>query len=458
MKNLIKIIMSIFLLVFAAGVLFAGGGTGKEVQPAEIEYWTSQTQSVRMSTIQVIVDTFQTLNPQIQITVVPVDENDMPTQVAASATAGNLPALAEFGSELALDFGAEGLLDIEETTKLIRSLGKNEFFEGALKLLESPQKGKYYAAPYHGWIQGIWYRKDWFEKAGLEPPSDWEAIEKAAKHFYKPGENQYGILVGTTAEVFSEQCFTQIAISNKARLFDEDGNLIFNSPEMKEAVEYYAKLAQYNPPGPQTWRARDYYIQGKLAMFFYSTYIMDDIALAENAAGSLTSENFPELKGADFDPELADKTGFAPIIDNKQDSSYGVIVALGIFNQDDAAKTEAAKKFIEYLFTEDAYVTFLHMSPGGMNPVRKGIASTDQYMADPRGLYKKYGKEKMGEIVSGLQSIQRFGIVKGNLIPEYGTIFSQQIIPQMIYKITQENMDIDKAMSWAESEMKKAIK
>ena len=53
---------------------------------------------------------------------------------------------------------------------------------------------------------------------------------------------------------------------------------------MKEAVEYYAELAKYNPPGPQTWRARDYYLQGKLAMFYYSTYIMDDLALAEVAA------------------------------------------------------------------------------------------------------------------------------------------------------------------------------
>lgn len=455
--KLIKICLTIFLFILAAGFLFAGGEKAEEVQPAEIEFWTTETQADRLSTIQVIVDTFQTLNPQIAITVVPVDENDMPTQVATSATAGNLPALAEFGSENALDFGSEGLLDIEETTKLIRSIGKGEFYDGALKLLESTQKGKYYAVPFHGWIQGIWYRKDWFEKAGLEPPDDWEAIEKAAKHFYKPGENQYGILVGTKAEAYSEQCFTQIAISNKARLFDKDGNLIFNSPEMKEAIEYYTGLAQYNPPGPQTWRARDYYIQGKLAMFFYSTYIMDDLALAENAAGSLTSENFPELAGSDFDPELADKTGFTPIIGNKQPSSYGVIVALGIFNQDDSAKTEAAKKFIEYLFTEDAYVTFLHMAPGGMNPVIKGIASSDKFMDDPRDLYREYGKEKMGEIVSGLQSIQRFGIVEGNLIAEYGAIFSQQIIPNMIYKITMENMDIDKAMSWAESEMKKAI-
>ena len=226
---------------------------------------------------------------------------------------------------------------------------------------------------------------------------------------------------------------------------------------MKKTIEYYAGLAKYNPPGPQTWRARDYYLQGKMAGFFYSTYIMDDLALQDVAAGSLTNEHFKDLKGGTFDPDLANKTGFAPKISNKQPSSYGVIVAFGIFKSDDAAKTAGAKKFIEFMYTEDAYVSFLHMAVGGMNPVLREISASEKFMEDPKGIFKRYGKQKMGEIISGLENIQRFGIVEGNLIEDYGKIFAQQIIPQMIYKITQENMDVQKAMDWAEAEMKKAI-
>ena len=69
--------------------------------------------------------------------------------------------------------------------------------------------------------------------------------------------------MGTKAEAYAEQCFTQFAMSNGAGLFDKDGNLVFNSPEMKEAIDFYAELAKYNPPGPQTWRARDYYLRAK---------------------------------------------------------------------------------------------------------------------------------------------------------------------------------------------------
>ncbi|WP_413700470.1 hypothetical protein ACLKMH_00815 [Psychromonas sp. KJ10-10] len=92
-------------------------------------------------------------------------------------------------------------------------------------------------------------------------------MKKAAKYFYKPEDNQYGILLGTKADSYAEQCYTQFALSNSAGQFDKDGNLIFNSAGQVEVLDFYKNLAQYNPPGPQTWRARDYYLQGKLAMF-----------------------------------------------------------------------------------------------------------------------------------------------------------------------------------------------
>jgi len=224
---------------------------------------------------------------------------------------------------------------------------------------------------------------------------------------------------------------------------------------MKEAVKYYAELAKYTPPGPQTWRARDYYLQGKLAMFYYSTYIMDDLALQDVAAGSLTGKNFENLKGSSFDPDLVKNTGFAPIMTKKQPAGFGVVVALGLFKQKDPAVTAAVEKFINYLYTQNAYITFLHMAPGGMNPVLKSIAKNPLFQNDPKGIFKHYGPDKMAEIIQGLNSIETFSIVDGKRIEAASQISAKQIIPQMMYKITQEGMAVDKAMDWAQSEMEK---
>lgn len=423
----------------------------------EIEFWSTETQSDRQAIIEVLIDTFEVMNPDITIKLIPVDENDMATQLNTAAAAGTMPALIECAAENAVAFGSEGLLNASGVTEVINAIGRDNFYAGTLKLNESSNKGEYYAAPFHGWVQGIWYRADWFAEAGLEPPNTWENILKAARHFYKPGDNQYGILVGTKAEAYAEQCFTQFAMSNGAGLFDREGNLIFNSPEMKEAVEFYAELAKNNPPGPQTWRARDYYIQGKMAMFFYSTYIMDDLALAEVAAGSLTSENFAELAGKSFDPDLAENTRMASTITNTEDAGFGVVVSLALPDQGDPGQTAAAQKFMRYLYSPNAYITWLHMAPGGMNPVIKDIAVNDRFQNDPKGVFTHYGKEKMAEIIAGLDSIETFGIVEGNRIPAASVIYSKQIIPQMLYKITQEGMAVEDAMVWAEAEMKKLL-
>jgi multiple sugar transport system substrate-binding protein len=451
-----KLIAIAILSLLAPTALFAAGGkeaspqTAASRTPVTIEYWTSQTQTDRQSTIQLLIDTFEAVNPDVKVKLIAVDENDLASQLATAASAGTLPTLIEGASDSMVAFGADGLMDTQANAAAVDLIGKDRFFAGALQMNESPD-GEIYALPYHGWLQGIWYRTDWFEEANLEPPTTWENIEKAANYFYDPSENTYGILVGTKAEAFTEQCFTPIALSNGASLFDSQGNLTFDTPEMKEAIEYYARLAQYNPPGPQTWRARDYYLQGKMAMFFYSTYIMDDLALQEAASSSLTSENFKDLEGSQFDPELASHTSMVPTITNTDSASYGTIVSLGIVKQDDQEKVAAAQRFIQFLYQDSSYITFLHMAPGGMNPVIKGIADNPDFQAD--SVLSRYGAEAINDIIEGMQDIKSFGIVDGVKVEKAASVTSQQIIPQMLYKITQENMDIDAAMAWAESEM-----
>jgi multiple sugar transport system substrate-binding protein len=422
-----------------------------------IEFWTTQTQSDRMKTIQLLMDTFQALNSGITVKLVPVDENDMPSQMAAASAAGRRPGLIEGSSELMLAFGEEGILDIKGATRMVHDIGKGRFYQGALKMVETSGADRYYGLPFHGWVQGIWYRADWFRDKGLEPPDTWKNILQAAKTFYKPEKNQYGILIGTKAENYAEQCFTHFALSNGAAEFNAKGELIFNSKEMLETLKYYAELAKYNPPGPHTWRSRDYYLQGKMAMFFYSTYIMDDLALAEAAAGSLTDINFPQLTGSTFDPRLVDNTRVATTITQKRPGGYGSLVALGLVDQGDQVKNQAAQRLVTFLYEPASYITFLHMSPGGMNPMLRDIAGRSEYLDDPKGIFERYGRKKIEEITAGLDNMGSFTIVDGKTFPASGKIFAKQIIPRMIYAVTIEGMGPSEALQWAEKQMIKVI-
>ncbi len=422
-----------------------------------VEYWTTLTQSDRLQTIDVMVEVFEALNPDIDVKVVAIDENEMPTQIAAAAASKTLPNVVEVGSNLSLAFAEQGIVDTKATTDAVKSVGKDRFYQGALKLVENPDTHQYVALPYRGWVQGIWYRADWFKEAGLQPPTTWENIEKAAKYFYKPEKNQYGILVGTKADAYAEQVYTQFALSHDAGQFDKDGKLIFNSEAQEETLDFYKRLAQYNPPGPQTWRARDYYLQGKLAMFFYSTYIMDDLALAEAAASSLGTEHFKDLKGASFDPNLSKNTRLAATITGSAPSSFGTLVGFSIMDTGNKAETEATKTFLEYLNETDQVVAFSHMAPGGHLPMLRDVAENDDFLNDPKGIFNRYGKESVKEIISGFENIKNFSVVDGKAFPKSGEIFSKQIIPRMVYSATIENKDTKESLAWAEKQMQQVI-
>lgn len=452
MKNKVFLGVVFFYLIF--GII----SCGKEPQNIEINFWTTETQAERQAVIQAIADTFNIINPEITVNIVPIDENDLQSQIEVIINGGGtLPDIAEIPSGVVVAFGTQDIIDTNAVQEIISAYDQESFFKGALDLVSSSDGTKYYGVPYHGWIQGIWYRQDWFDEAGLEKPSRWRDILKAAEYFYKPSDNQYGILVGTKPEAYAEQVYTPFALSNNAPLFDAQGNLIFNSDQTKETLEYYKKLAQYTPPGPQTWRARDYYLQGKLAMFFYSTYIMDDLALQDVATGSLTSENFEDLSGGSFDAQLAKNTGFAPIITNSDDAGYGTLVTISILKNENEDRKKAAIMFADFLMEKENYITFLHMAPGGMLPMREGITDMPEFLNDPKGIYEKYGKESLDEIIAGFKSIKTFNIVNGRQIEAANVIFSKQVIPQMIYQITQENKNIDEAIAEAEMEMKKII-
>ncbi|WP_413700471.1 ABC transporter substrate-binding protein [Psychromonas sp. KJ10-10] len=166
------------------GLVVAGLSMSSMVNATTVEYWTVQTQSDRLQTIGVMAEVFSALNPGIDVKIIGVDENDMAKQIAVHCLASNtLPDMIEVSSNLSLAFAEEGIVDADANTAVVNNIGKSRFYKGALTLVENPQEKKYVSVPYHGWVQGIWYRADWFKEAGLNPPTTWEAIEKGRKIF-----------------------------------------------------------------------------------------------------------------------------------------------------------------------------------------------------------------------------------------------------------------------------------
>ncbi|WP_319543473.1 ABC transporter substrate-binding protein [uncultured Pseudodesulfovibrio sp.] len=411
-----------------------------------LTFWTTEVTADRQAVIKYLADVFMILNPDVEVRVVGIEENSIVDALTQAQKNGVGPEIVSCASDLLISFSECGWVNNQGTERCISTIGRDRFYSGTLDRLRLAD-GRYGGIPFNGWIQGIWYRKDWFNERGLKPPTSWNNIIKAAKEFHAPEAGRYGILIGTQADAYAEQVFTHLALSAGVQEFTPTGKVIFDTPEAVRTLKFYIDLAQYSPPGPQTWRGRDFYFQGKLAMMFYSTFIMDDLAIPYIAADSLTGNHFEELSATPYDHQLLKHTGFVSSITGTQKTSYGVINALGLLRTDKGAQEKAAERFVQFLFTKDAYISWLHMVPGGMMPTLRDIASQDTFFRDQQGVFQRYSRQRIQSILSGFDSLKSFSFVNGRLMPKAAQVSAKGLLAKMIKTALQGKKTPEEAIS-----------
>lgn len=126
----------------------------------------------------------------------------------------------------------------------------DDFFEKVLIV----NKGRTVGLPGSTNPQVLMYRKDLFEKYGVEVPTTKEELEAAAKKLTLDtnGDGRVDIYGWIARQAESEVTapFANFLYSNGAAWLDEEGRPAFNSPAAVEAMEFYGKLGRlYGPAG-----------------------------------------------------------------------------------------------------------------------------------------------------------------------------------------------------------------
>lgn len=388
----------------------SGSGDGNS-KSTKFTFWTTQVENDRKQVIEQLIQSYESNSPS-NVQMIAVKESNLPTRISTARGSSTLPTIAEFGLSPMQKLGSSNLLAKQAADDVINSIGKNKFYQGALGLTQAPDGG-HYGVPMHGWAHGFWYRKSELEKHGIKQPTSWDALLKAAKKLHKPDQNQYGVVVGTKKTSFTRQCFTPFARSNGARVFNKEGEIVFDSEEMIEALDFYGKLAKYTPPGKDTWKtANNTFLNEQSHLIEYSTYIMGDVA------GKST--------------ELVNDTGFSPYIERKRKSSFGQIVGLNFFSSASKQQLNAGKQYAKFLMSGDQYIKWLHMAPGGMNPVLKPTARSKKFKNNET--LKAWGST-VGDISDAFANIERFGYVAGKSFPKLGQITNRYLIAEAVSRV-----------------------
>jgi multiple sugar transport system substrate-binding protein len=410
-----------------------------------VEFWSTDNEEARVSLYEQVAQRYMDQHPEVEIRIVPIEEAGVSQRIATALAANRPPDIIRMGVERVAAFSADGILDEDASQAVISSVGESDFRGGLLDMVKNPQSGKYAAVPFDGWIQAIWYREDVFKDLSLPAPISWDDINQACDTL--PGKDNmlYAVTLGTDpSQNYGHQLFEQVAISNNAWPFDDQGNVTMDTPEMVAALKFYTDLQRCAPPGPQYWReAREAYELDQAGMLFYSTYIMDDLV----EGSGLDSGGNVQIAV----PNLAEKTGFAPEMKGPNGSAtYGQLVTLAIPKGADPE----AQDVVKFFMTGQNYQDVLALAPFGKVPVLQSAVDGWKTLSP---FFQNYSTETLDQIANGYDTMQRW-----LFRPDYdstqrgviGDIEGRLLIPQVASNIALEGtMTPETGAQWLQEQV-----
>jgi multiple sugar transport system substrate-binding protein len=443
------------LAVGALGLSGCGGDSGGSDNT--ITMWTLEDVQSRIETTRDIAAEY-TKKTGTKVQVVAVAEDQFSQLITSSAAAGDLPdVVAALPLSSVADLGSNDLLDTDAATAVVDNLGRETFNQRALALTQDSESQQL-AVPSDGWAQLLYYRKDMFKQAGLQPPTTYADIEAAAKALNSSDVD--GITAATAPDdSFTQQTFEHLALANGCQLASQSGQVTLDSPQCVETFAYYTDLMNnYGPSGLQTVdTTRAQYLAGKAAMVIWSSFLLDELS----GLRSDTPPTCPECrKDSSF---LADNTGIVSTLQGPsgtQPAQYGEITSWTILD----GASEPTSDSVQYMM-DDAYIDWLSLAPEGKVPVREGTAQDPSKFLDAwpglttgeteqAPLRSLYDQQTLDAVLQSPDTFQRWGFEQGRGALA-GAMLSELPVPEALSESLSGDLTPQEAAKQAQDDVQR---
>ena len=329
-----------------------------------ITYYTPETDPTTVKVDNDIIKSFEETHPGVKVSITHANLEDILPKLAAQLRAGTAPDVAFFSPRMVPGLVEQGfLVTLEDVFKDLGDISRDT--------VAPTLDHKIYDIPIHMESQVLYYRKDLFEKAGIKPPTTFNEWLKAAKALTVDTNgdgniDQYGVAVlgGMPSNYFY---FSGILWANGGDYFDENNNVVIDSPEAIEALEFWGKLAQFAPPSfvnSGNYEVANQFASGLTAMVRFPGRILSTIEQQNS--------------------ELASKIWVVPIPVGPSGNAPAVHAVRNCFIAFNGKHPEIAKEFIKFYMSGDRYLEYLTAStPGHALPVRSSWENNTEYFEYP---------------------------------------------------------------------------
>lgn len=408
----------------------ADGSNADAQKPTEVLLWNMQFEDWYNEHFTEMVEQFNSENKDVHVTQEFINGSIWDEKMK-SAQAANLAPDTYLSAYNQLAFNASKGL-IRSMDNLISQEAWDDIYDNIKPMVS--YKGKYYAYPAFTELQTVlFYRKDMFEQAGLDPntpPKTWEELLEYAKKL--TSDNVFGVNFPAGTDLNWALCGWEYQSANHLALSDDWKSANVTDQGFVDLANFIKRLydatvvpaqqlANYNDPKP--------FIDGSLAMMFNGSWTIAAIKKDH--------------------PELVDKVGVAPAPtkDGKQNVTTSAAGGFCYVIDAKSSKTEAAAKYINWLLADDPSIParYFKLAEYSKYAVRKSV---DDYII-------KNDKEAYNDIWRKVITEQVVPYAK----PE-GVYSSEinQYVSNAIENIVVSNTSVMEALSKASDEINNYIK
>lgn len=228
-----------------------------------------------------LVADFEKANPDIKVNAIYAGNyNDARIKALAALKSGEPAQTSVMFSIDIYELIEQGaIVAFDDVVKSAEDKAWLETFYPAL-MENGKTQGKTWGIPFQRSTIVMYYNKDAFRAAGLDPeqpPATWEELVSMGKKLTKKsGGNvdQWGVMIPSTG--YPYWMFGALAMQNGQTLMNGDGNQThFDAPATVEALQYWKDLGEKHgvmPSGTIEWGTlRQNFLEGKTAIMWHST-------------------------------------------------------------------------------------------------------------------------------------------------------------------------------------------
>ena len=267
------------LLKMGGGLLAASALTPVSAfaQSKSINYWHTFTSQSEQAGLDAVLALFKAAHPDIAVTPENIPNPEFMAKITAAVVANTRPSVTMVASERFQDLLAMGALS-DITDRVSGWERRADFADQRFDSITAD--GKVYGVPAFTFVDWIYYRKDWFEEAGIAVPTTLAEMYDAAVKLTDAGANRFGF--GLRGGPGGQNPIINMMEAFGSPVLHADGTIGLDREKAIEGVTYWSDLAKNAAP-PSA--ANDGFRQiiegfqtGQTAMIYHHTGSYQDIA------------------------------------------------------------------------------------------------------------------------------------------------------------------------------------